>query len=480
MTQWRGVDAAVIQKLTQARRRLVLNEFLRHLPWALGFGVSLLALLLGGLLAAGSLARLDRAAILCALGVPLAAAALRAGWRWRSTSEVASEVDRCAQTKDRFSTFLNLSEAGASEFGQLSAREIQAYTASLQVERAIRVRLPGRNFLWVLLPVLGVAALLSVGHSRRAAVAPEQGRAARMLKQAHDALVRQPVPDPAAIKDIEKAMERVQNSADPWKEALGALADLENHLAAEQSNSSGLTPEEAEALAAAVAKANPGLAQQLRAGDQGGAAQEMSNMDPDAVKKAMAEAAEHLKSNRMRDLAKQAANEAQRSLAKIMRSSGGSSDGTGEGKQRVASAIQDAKNDAMGDRSSPGENGQGEAPGNAPNGKNPAGGKADDSSPGGTANSEKDLTKGKDIDGQRDPQPPADSQEQTLAGIEASGASVVETYRAAGNDQAKARDYREMHRAATAAALDSVNHEEIPAGSRLLVKRYFESIRPAE
>jgi hypothetical protein len=48
---------------------------------------------------------------------------------------------------------------------------------------------------------------------------------------------------------------------------------------------------------------------------------------------------------------------------------------------------------------------------------------------------------------------------------------------AADNSKA-ARRYKELVEAAAASAEDAVEQEEIPLGSRFLVKRYFESIRP--
>lgn len=473
------MDPSVLGKLRQARRRLALAEFLRWSPWAIFTGFVLVTLSLALVVARGSIARPPADEVAIALGVPLLVAGLWAAFRWRSLPDVAREVDRRVGTKDRFSTFLSLDQASPSEFGSLSAREIGSYVSTLRLDVSMRPSVPVRSFLWTLLPILVLAALISLGESRRAASSSDRLKASRTLEKAREAVARQPVPDPVALKEIENAMEQVKTGSDPWKEAMSALADLENHLSAESSSQAGLSSEESAALAAAVAKDNPGLAQQLREGRQADAAQALSQMDADAVKKAMEDAAKHLESNRLRDLARQSAPEAQRSLAKIMRSSSDPSQGNGDGKRQLASAIQDAKNDSMGEQSSPGDTGKGQVP-DSPNGKNPSKGNADNQPPGGAAGSDKDSGRGEDIAGHRDPTPADGSQDQTLASIEASGASVVDTYRDAGNDSSKAKKYRDMYHAASAAALDSINHEEIPAGSRLLVKRYFESIRPPE
>ena len=71
--------------------------------------------------------------------------------------------------------------------------------------------------------------------------------------------------------------------------------------------------------------------------------------------------------------------------------------------------------------------------------------------------------------------------EDFLQGEIGDGASLVQLFRAAGGDDPQARRaYRSAYQVAAPAALDAVNQENIPAGSRLLVRRYFESIRPKE
>jgi hypothetical protein len=51
---------------------------------------------------------------------------------------------------------------------------------------------------------------------------------------------------------------------------------------------------------------------------------------------------------------------------------------------------------------------------------------------------------------------------------------------AAGADEKSKRRYRELYNAASAEAEDSVVQESIPLGARLLIKRYFDSIKPRE
>jgi hypothetical protein len=101
--------------------------------------------------------------------------------------------------------------------------------------------------------------------------------------------------------------------------------------------------------------------------------------------------------------------------------------------------------------------------------------------PSGQPGSEHDLGHGKDLTEEAERNNPAPSDEDFVAGEIGKGTSLVELFRAAGNDDPKARRaYQSAYQTAAPAALDAVAQERIPAGSRLLVRRYFESIRPKE
>ena len=49
-----------------------------------------------------------------------------------------------------------------------------------------------------------------------------------------------------------------------------------------------------------------------------------------------------------------------------------------------------------------------------------------------------------------------------------------------GDNSRSSRRYKELYEAMAPAAQDAVVQENIPLGSRFLIKRYFESIRPPE
>jgi len=60
------------------------------------------------------------------------------------------------------------------------------------------------------------------------------------------------------------------------------------------------------------------------------------------------------------------------------------------------------------------------------------------------------------------------------------GESLSMMLPAVGDKSKAARRYKELYEAAAGAAENAVEQENIPLGSRFLIKRYFESIRPQE
>ncbi len=82
--------------------------------------------------------------------------------------------------------------------------------------------------------------------------------------------------------------------------------------------------------------------------------------------------------------------------------------------------------------------------------------------------------------GQSSPAPGAAAPDR-LTGKLGEGESLTALTPNAAPDGSKAsRRYRELYEAAAPAAEDAVNQEAIPLGSRFLIKRYFESIRPRQ
>jgi hypothetical protein len=68
--------------------------------------------------------------------------------------------------------------------------------------------------------------------------------------------------------------------------------------------------------------------------------------------------------------------------------------------------------------------------------------------------------------------------ELALKGQLGQGETLSTMLPSAADNSKAARRYKELVEAAAASAEDAVEQEDIPLGSRFLVKRYFESIRP--
>ncbi len=60
------------------------------------------------------------------------------------------------------------------------------------------------------------------------------------------------------------------------------------------------------------------------------------------------------------------------------------------------------------------------------------------------------------------------------------GESMQQSLQSAGDHSKSNRGYKNLYEAMAPAAQDAVLQENIPLGSRFLIKRYFESIRPQE
>jgi hypothetical protein len=69
---------------------------------------------------------------------------------------------------------------------------------------------------------------------------------------------------------------------------------------------------------------------------------------------------------------------------------------------------------------------------------------------------------------------------QQLAGRLGEGETLQQFLPSAGDTSRSNRRYKELYEAMAPAAEDALVQENIPLGSRFFIKRYFESIRPAE
>jgi hypothetical protein len=73
-----------------------------------------------------------------------------------------------------------------------------------------------------------------------------------------------------------------------------------------------------------------------------------------------------------------------------------------------------------------------------------------------------------------------DGQRQQINGRAGEGESLQQSLLSAGDHSKSHRGYKNLYEAMAPAAQDAVLQENIPLGSRFLIKRYFESIRPQE
>ncbi len=458
-----GVDVSVRQKLAEARGRLIGRQFLTALPWALLAGGMALVLVRAGVFYWPKFRSVAWMGVFLIM-MPLAVVWIAAAVRWWSTLRVAQAVDAAAPTKDRFLTILQHGEGSA--MGRLLREEVERFIREFDIRAHLPLRWPGRQFLWLVLPVAMLAGLEFAREWREAHPHPQLVEAQELLEKMRQAAAKQ-----EDLKEVEKELEKkkgdLAEAADPLREALRTMAALDEKLAA---NASGLTAEETEALADALEASNAQLAQNLRDGQQAEAARQLSEMDPNALADALKQAAQHLENKRLQEMAQQSPGQMKSSLQRMVKG-----EGNGQGSQFRA-AMRDIKNGA-GDQQQPGE---GDQPNEAPPGdekSNPS--TADSTPPGGAPGTEKDLGQGKDIAGETEPAAAPTAADDSLIGQQGDGTSVVQMLRMTGADDPKARTaYRSAYQTAEAAALDAVNREEVPIGSRLLVRKYFEAIRP--
>lgn len=455
------------QKLAEARGRLILRQFVAELPWALLIGFFAVVALRA--------AWFFKYPVPWWMGVvglvaPLIFILLVAMWRWRTAEGVARALDAEAATKDRFLTMLGHREEGA--MGQLLRGEAEIFIKKLEVRAHLPLRWRGRAFVWLLLPIVALGGLEYAREWRRAHPHPQLAEAQELLEKVKQAAAERKDLEKIAA-ELEEKKQELADSSDPLREALRTMAGLEERL----SQNSGLTAAEAEALADALEAQNAALAKNLREGNRAEAARQLGEVDPKALADALKQAAKHLENKRLEELSQQQAQVMRAGVQSLTNPQG---EGQGGSGSQFRAAMRDIKNGA-GDQKQQGGSPQGQ-PNGAPDGSEKADpSTADNAPPGGAPGSEKDLGKGDELAGEAESVPTPMAADDSLSGEQGEGTSVVQMLRMPGADDPQARtQYRSAYQTAEAAALDAVNREEIPIGSRLLVRKYFEAIRPKE
>jgi hypothetical protein len=466
-----AVDGIVLRQLREARRWLTLEQFLEYAVWTLlvALGVLVISRMAPPQLQASVP---GIATILISIAIAFAGAL----WRWKSVRVVARELDARAHTKDRFLTALDLPASEESLLSDAARRETSRFAARLRVGDYMRPRLPWRNALWLLLPLAALGIIEGLKEWRAGQLAPELASARQLLEQASEVAKRQAEVDKEfkhVAEKLKEAEHELAESSEPLREALRTLAELEERL----SRPSELSDAERSALADALAQNHPELASDLRAGRNAEAARTVAQLDPAELAKALEQAARHLESRRLRELANEEGQMVQVQLGMMLGASG--EFGKEDGRRQFVATLREMKTGLTSAAAQDGQKGAGFNP--SQHGEKSASSGAEQSQPAGAPGSEMDLGRGAELGEEAEPVVAQEGSEDFLEGELGDGASLVQLFRAAGGDDPQARRaYRSAYQVAAPAALDAVNQEKIPAGSRLLVRRYFESIRPKE
>lgn len=519
-----------------ARRRLGAQFFLVALVKAgLLAGAGLLIFAAFNRWGLGRLPWDPQAAAYAAAGA-LALALLATVSRRRSLVETAGILDRLGGTRDRFLTALTFSTAPESEaMHALAVQECTRFVRAGKFSQLIRVRIP-RDTVWLVVPVLALALLQwEAQHTfatrdaeKAAARAAVEGTAKHLEQLARETAKAS---EQNKAEELKKLAEQLQRSAeelranatnpeDAGKSALRELSALEQMVQDMQKSPAALTPEEQQALAKALAQndATKDAAAALAAGDQAKAAEELEKemqklaekkdeATSEEVRRQLEEAIKQLAqqkqlSEAMQKLAQQLqqsqaqpggnSSEAAKQLAQMLRQMAQGKSGQQSGGKQSAQTLQQLLAALQNMKAGGGQTQQGDQPpsGQSPSAvqmqsfaqSNPNGAPlpGDPSLPSGQPGSEHDTGTTDSPFGKEQNPAGKDAQHQQIAGRMGDGESMQQSLQSAGDHSKSNRGYKNLYEAMAPAAQDAVLQENIPLGSRFLIKRYFESIRPQE
>ncbi|MEQ1860082.1 MAG: hypothetical protein ABMA13_09110 [Chthoniobacteraceae bacterium] len=523
-----GADVFAI--LRSLRRRLIVREFLDALAaCALISGASLVAVeAVMRFLRMPPLITVEVFAAAVACVVLVAAVIVLA--RRRSLECVAAFADRRGGTKDRLITALALSRAPAGEVAALARAECETFLARADFRPLIPLH-PPRVGVWLVVPLVAIALLRLDFAVHRAAARTTAGQAqaavadtvaqieqlARKVQQAHERTKDEELKKLA--DQLQRSAERLRAEAKPGdaqKSALRELSALEEMMRDIQRQPS--PADEMKELAKALAPM-PGMKDVLKALNENNLAEaqralERAKQSPqpgadqateEQVEKALSEAVQNLADRRR-------LSQALQNLAEQMQQRGGQSPSQ-QAMQQLAQMLQQAQRGGQpGDSSSQRQMTMQElisalenmkfGDGESQNPQNPGGQKTGDGqqltiqnfsagnpnaqpqpgdaqSPGGKPGSDRDLGTSVTPFGEKGSAQDKGG-ELALKGQLGQGETLSMMLPGAADQSRAARRYKDLYDAAAAAAQDSVQQENIPLGSRFLIKRYFESIRPQE
>lgn len=503
----------VLRRLREARRRLIAQRFLQAMAVAAIVGASVVC----------GLAFAHQGQAGAVLAAAALAAVVRAGLTRPTLARTAALLDARANTRDRFQTALEFGHrTPRTPLETLALDECDRFARDFSVARWTPIRVP-RFAGWLLVP-LSALAFLSWG-GPKAPAAPDAAlvQPAAELQKIAGALreAKTPSPDLARIAEaLEKSAQRLKTAdpasdAEKQKTALREMSSLEAMLnVLRAARDQPVSPAELSALAAALAAndaAKP-AADALRAGELAAAASQLEKLletlkdRPGALQqlaRSLQEQADKLTGAQKNEIARQMqaagqgaqagqsslSQQALSRLAQLLRQAGQNGAGspsTAQGRpmtdrelQSLLDALENLKNGLRpGGAGQPGADSSlatiesfskdasasaGQLPADQPGSERDAG--------------HSDALFGKDAAPEVKPQGPA----TRLAGAQGEGGESLQQFIGAASDGSRATQaYREGFERLVPAAQNAVEQENIPLGSRALVRRYFENIRPTE
>ena len=451
--------------------------------------------------------------------------------------DTAAWIDRLAGTHDRFHTALDFAaRAKRTPLELLTLTECVRYVEGFPVRRWTPIRVP-RTLLAVAVPLVALALLgwhgvLGIGQPPRdpalQAAVDKQADALQKVAAQLQAKDKQPSPD------LEKLAEAMKRSADKLKDSqrqgdeqklkttLGELSSLEAMLNAmkQAAKESKVSPGELAALAAALEASQQGkdAAAAIKSGQLEAAGDQLQKLAEQMQKQgngdqalqqlaqSMQEQAAKLSESERNEVARQMQQAAQGSqsgqeglsqqalqrLAELLKKAGKSgqaSSGKGSSappmtQQQLQDLLNALENMKAGLQPG-GESGENSGGGqqslasveafNKGRGEgSPKGDKAT-----GMPGSEHDEGTNDHLFADQPPDvPKAEGNAKRIEGALGDGATLQELVGATSGPARASRQYRDLYEAIAPAEQSSVEQENIPLGSRHLVRRYFENIRP--
>ena len=472
-----------------------------------------------------------------------AAGLLLALLRFPSLDRVARIGDRIGSTRDRLLTGLEFSQkAQPSEFESLAVAKAEGYLRGRNFRPLLPIRIP-HELLWVAAPLAMLALLwwdaMQAAATRDQRAAEETAEIASTAKQL-DRLAEQldKQADAAKESELKRIADRLKESAeqmraeaarggDGQKAALRELSMLEQ-LVKELRQPQAATPDELKALAEALLKHEQTreAAKDMQGGNLAAAAKKLAEAaqqkdapSEEQVRKEIQQALDHLAQRKeqlskemeqLRNAAKAGEGGRQDLLQQIadmlndlqqQGKTAGRKDAKGAGQKgagkpmtdddlkKLLGALQNLKNQQQGEGPAGGEPQEVEGDRQGPiamlnfgKGKQPGDEPGEGANfPSGQPGTEKDKGTTESPFGKQGTDPKVAEQKDSLSGKfgEGESLSALIPTATAGGEKATRR-YKQLYDAAASDAEDAVTQENIPLGSRFLIKRYFEAIRPKQ